>query len=114
MDKKAVVQLRVMFGGKDMSKMMKQMGMDMDEIDAEKVEVHLSNDKKLVFSKPQLSKIEAQGQEIFQLQGNYTEETSIPEEDIELVMQKTEASKEEAKKALESEGDVAGAVMSLQ
>jgi len=97
-----------------MSKMMKQMGMNMDEIDAEKVEIHLSNDKKLVFSNPDISKIKAQGQEIFQLQGNYNEETSIPEEDIELVMEKTEASKEEAKKALENEGDVAGAVMSLQ
>jgi nascent polypeptide-associated complex subunit alpha len=103
-----------MFGGNDMSKMMKQMGMDMDEIDAEKVEVHLSNGKKLVFNSPNLSKIEAQGQEIFQLQGNYNEETSIPEEDIELVMEKTEASREEAEKALESEGDVAGAVMELQ
>jgi len=29
-------------------------------------------------------------------------------------MEKTEASQEEAKKALEDEGDVAGAVMSLQ
>ena len=103
-----------MFGGNDMSKMMKQMGMDMDEIDAEKVEVHLSNGKKLVFNSPDLSKIEAQGQEIFQLQGNYSEETSVPEEDIELVMEKTEASREEAEKALESEGDVAGAVMELQ
>ena len=98
--------------GNDMSKMMKQMGMD--EIDAEKVEVHLSNGKKMVFNSPNLSKIEAQGQEIFQLQGNYDEETSIPEEDIELVMEKTEASREEAEKALESEGDVAGAVMELQ
>ncbi len=103
-----------MFGGKDMAKMMKQMGMDMDEINAEKVEVHLSNDKKLVFKAPQLSKIKAQGQEIFQLQGDYSEESSIPEEDIELVLEKTEASREEAKNALENEGDVAGAVMSLQ
>lgn len=103
-----------MFGGNDMSKMMKQMGMDMEELDAEKVEVHLSNGKKLVFSAPELSKIEAQGKEIFQLQGNYSEETGVPEEDIELVMEKTEASREEAESALEEEGDVAGAVMSLQ
>lgn len=97
-----------------MSKMMKQMGMDMEEIDAEKVEVHLSNGKKLVFSAPELSKIEAQGKEIFQLQGNYTEKTGVPEEDIELVMEKTEASREEAESALKEEGDVAGAVMALQ
>jgi nascent polypeptide-associated complex subunit alpha len=103
-----------MFGGNDMAKMMKQMGMDMEEIDADKVEVHLSNGEKLVFNSPDLSKIEAKGQEIFNLQGNYTEESSIPEEDIELVMEKTEASREEAEKALEKEGDVAEAVMELQ
>ena len=61
-----------MFGGNDMSKMMKQMGMDMDEINADKVTVEVG-EKKMVFKNPSLSKIEAQGQEIFQLQGDYTE-----------------------------------------
>ncbi|MEF8880224.1 MAG: nascent polypeptide-associated complex protein [Candidatus Nanohaloarchaea archaeon] len=103
-----------MFGGNDMSKMMKQMGMDMEELDAEKVEVHLSNGKKLVFSTPEISKIEAQGTEIFQLQGGYSEEAGVPDEDVELVVEKTEASREEAEQALKDEGDVAGAVMSLQ
>jgi len=70
MDKKLLAEIGVMFGG-NMDQMMKQMGMDMEEINAEKVEVHLSNGKKLVFSSPDLSKIEAQGKEIFQLQGNY-------------------------------------------
>jgi nascent polypeptide-associated complex subunit alpha len=112
-DKKLLAETSVMFGG-NMDQMMKQMGMDMEEINAEKVEVHLSNGKKLVFKDPGLSKIEAQGKEIFQLQGNYSEEASIPEQDIELVMEKTEASREEAEKALENEGDVAAAVMSLQ
>ncbi len=96
-----------------MSKMMKQMGMDMDEIDADKVTIEVG-DKKLVFENPSLSKIEAQGQEIFQLQGDYSEEQSVSEEDVELVMQKTEASEEEAKEALEDNDDVAGAVMQLQ
>ena len=102
-----------MFGGNDMSKMMKQMGVDMEDIDADKVEVKIG-DKKLVFSNPDISKIEAQGQEIFQLQGDYTEETEVSKEDVELVMQKTEASESEAREALENNGDVAGAVMDLQ
>jgi len=97
-----------------MSKMMKQMGVDMEELNAEKVEITLSGDKKLVFNSPNISKVKAQGQEIFQLQGNYNEETDIPEEDISLVMEKTEASEEEARKALESTGDVAEAVMKIQ
>ncbi|MFT4892247.1 MAG: nascent polypeptide-associated complex subunit alpha [Candidatus Nanohaloarchaea archaeon] len=102
-----------MFGGKDMSKMMKQMGMDMDEIDADEVVVKVG-DKKLVFSNPQLSKIEAKGQEIFQLQGDYSEVEDISSEDVELVMDKTGCSEEEARKALEDAEDVAEAVMNLQ
>ncbi len=97
-----------------MSKMMKQMGMDLEEIDADKVEV-TAGDKKLVFHSPDLSKIEAQGQEIFQLQGDYTEESAgVPDEDVELVMDKTGASEEEAREALEGTDDVAEAVMELQ
>lgn len=105
-----------MFGGKDMSKMMKQMGMDMDEINADRVVVEVG-DEKMVFSNPELSKISVQGQNIFQLQGDYSTEEAeekVDEEDIELVVEKTGASREEAEKALEEEDDVAGAVMSLQ
>lgn len=102
-----------MFGGKDMSKMMKQMGMDMDEIDADRVVVEVG-DKKMVFNSPQLSKISVQGQDVFQLQGDYEEETSVDEDDVDLVVEKTDASREEARQALEEEEDVAAAVMSLQ
>ncbi|MFB6143702.1 MAG: nascent polypeptide-associated complex protein [Candidatus Nanohaloarchaea archaeon] len=102
-----------MFGGKDMSKMMKQMGVDMEDVDADKVEVKVG-DRKLVFENPSLSKIEAQGQEIFQLQGDYSEEQEVSGEDVELVVEKTGASEEEAREALEENGDVASAVMALQ
>ncbi|PSH00037.1 MAG: nascent polypeptide-associated complex protein [Nanohaloarchaea archaeon SW_4_43_9] len=102
-----------MFGGKDMSKMMKQMGMDMEEIDADKVEVTVG-DKKLIFKNPDLSKIEAKGQEIFQLQGSYSEVEEVSSDDVDLVMEKTGCSEEEAKKALEDAEDVAEAVIELQ
>lgn len=100
-------------GGKNMAKMMKQMGMDMEEIDADSVEVKIG-DKKLVFSNPQISKIEAQGQEIFQLQGDYEEVEEIDSEDVELVMEKADCSEEEAVEALKENDDVASAVLSLQ
>jgi len=104
-----------MFGsGKDMAKMMKQLGMDMEEIDAEEVVVKTGG-KRLVFSNPSLSKIEAQGQEVFQLQGDYKEETAGPEQqDIDLVVEKAGCSEEEAIEALEENDDVASAIMSLQ
>lgn len=96
-----------------MSKMMKQMGMDMEEIDADRVVVEIG-DKKMVFENPELSKISVQGQDMFQLQGDYSEEEDVSGEDVQLVMEKTGASEEEAKKALEDNDDVAGAVMDLQ
>lgn len=96
-----------------MTKMMKQMGMDMEEIDADRVEITVG-EKKLVFDNPNLSKIEAKGQEIFQLQGDYSEEEEVSSEDIELVMQKTGSTEEEARKALQKADDVADAVMELQ
>lgn len=103
-----------MFGGQNLSKMMEQMGMEMEELDADKVEIKVGG-KTLVFDSPEISKINAQGQEIFQLQGSYREEEAGPEEeDVELVMEKTGCSQEDAVKALEENDDVAGAVMSLQ
>ncbi|MFB6245616.1 MAG: nascent polypeptide-associated complex protein [Candidatus Nanohaloarchaea archaeon] len=103
-----------MFGGGDMAKMMKQMGMEMEEIDADRVTVEVG-DRKLVFSSPEISKIEAQGQEIFQLQGSYTEQESGPDgEDVDLVQEKTGCSEQEAVDALKNNEDVASAVMDLQ
>lgn len=101
-----------------MAKMMKQMGVDMDELDADKVEVHMG-DKKLVFSNPSISRIDAQGNEIFQLQGNYSEEDKdsepvVEEEDVDLVVEKTGASREDAREALEDADEVADAIMKLQ
>lgn len=101
-----------------MAKMMKQMGVDMDELDADRVEVHIG-DKKLVFKNPEISRIDAQGNEIFQLQGNYSEEEKssepeVEEEDIDLVVEKTGASREEAREALEDSEEVADAIMKLQ
>ncbi|MFB6199516.1 MAG: nascent polypeptide-associated complex protein [Candidatus Nanohaloarchaea archaeon] len=102
-----------MFGG-NMEQMMKQMGIDMDEIDADRVTVEIG-DKKMVFENPELNRINAQGKEMFQLQGSYTEKEKGPDpEDVELVQEKTGCSEEEAREALKDAGDVAEAVMQLQ
>jgi len=61
-----------------MSKMMKQMGMNMDELDAEKVEVHLSNDKKLVFSNPDISKIKAKAKKSSNYKATTTKKPAYP------------------------------------
>ena len=98
-----------------MQQMMKQMGVDMDEINADKVEIHIG-DKKMVFNDPEVKKMDAQGNEMFHLMGNYKQEekeTGPADEDIELVMEKTDCSREEAEEALTDAEDVAEAVMEL-
>ena len=107
-----------MFGGKDMAKMMKQMGVDMDELDADKVEIHMG-DEKIVFTSPSVSKIDAQGKEMFQLEGKYSREEKdsqpeVKEEDIELVREKTDASEQEAREVLMEAEDPADAIMELR
>lgn len=52
-----------------MEQMMKQMGIDMDELDAESV-VIVTEDEELVFDAPQVTKMDAQGQETYQIVGS--------------------------------------------
>ncbi len=104
-----------MFNPNNMEKMMKQMGMDMDEVPATRVTVETKDGTELVFESPELNKIEVQGQTMFQLQGEYTEQDAGPDqEDVELVMEKTGASEDDAVKALEEHDDLTDAIMSLE
>ncbi len=103
-----------MFNPQNMEKMMKQMGMDMDEVDANRVVVDLG-DKEMVFEKPELNKIKVKGQEMFQLQGDHTIRAKGPaDEDVEMVAEKADVSKEKAREALKDHDEPADAIMSLQ
>jgi len=99
---------------RQMKKMMKQMGLEMDELEAEEVVIKLGNED-IVISSPQVSVIKAKGQKTYQISGREEVRTSLPEEDVNMVAQQAGVSREEAKKALErSEGDLAKAIMELQ
>ena len=124
-------------GGLDPSKMqqmMKQMGIDIDEIDAEEVIIRTS-DEELVFTDADVQRMGAQGQETYNIvgspetrargaseidAGDEAEETDdsedgIPQDDIDLVAQRTGASKSAAREALEAtDGDLAAAVERLE
>ncbi len=107
-----------MFPGKinprQMKKMMKQMGMEMEEIEAIEVIIKLE-DSEIIISNPQVSVIKAMGQKTYQIVGEETVKSTIPEEDIKLVAEQAGVTPEEAKKALEeSNGDLAEAIMKLQ
>lgn len=105
-----------MFDPSNMEQMMKQLGMDMEEMDVDRVTVETSDGRELVFEAPQLSRMEVQGQELFQLQGDYQEVESDAADsgDVELVMERAGVSEDEARAALEEHDSPADAIMSLQ
>ena len=102
-----------------MQQMMKKMGIQQQEIDAQEVIIK-TKDKQFVFSRPQVSRVNMMGQDTFQIIGEPEEKAlsttpDINEEDISTVIQQANVSKEEAEKALkEAEGDIAKAILNLQ
>ena len=100
---------------KNMGRMMKQMGIKNEELDAEKVEITLSGGKKITFNSPQVQLMEVQGQKTYTIMGETITETSIPQEDIKMVAESAEVSEEKAKEALEeNNGDIAEAILKLK
>jgi len=129
-----------MFGGggmnpRKMKQMMKQMGIDVDEIDAERVVIE-TGDGDLVFDDAQVTKMDAQGQETYQIVGSPSEVESgsaagaveaadadadeaeddgIPDEDVALVAERAGVPKSTARETLEdTDGDLAAAIAELE
>jgi len=123
---------------KKMQAMMKQMGIDQEEIDADRVVIECS-DRKIVINDPGVTKIKMQGQESFQITGDVSEvegegdgdseevveslseeesdeveEEDNTEEDVKTIMEKVGCLEEEARKALEeANGDLTEALIGL-
>ena len=101
---------------KKMQAMMKQMGIDQDEIEASKVVIEKNDGGKIVINNPSVTKIDMQGQTNFQVSGDISEEEGVDnaEEDIKTIVEKTGVSEDEAKKALsDAEGDLTEALLNL-
>jgi len=116
---------------KKMAAVMKQLGMSQEEIDASQVIIKKSeNSGKIIIDNPSVVKVKMSGQETFQISGDIREESAGSrdseeaneseesdkefEQDIETIMEKTGADKEEAVLALEkNNGDIAKAILEL-
>jgi nascent polypeptide-associated complex subunit alpha len=134
-----------MFGGggmnpRKMKQMMEQMGIDLDELDAEEVVIRTA-DEELVFTDAQVTRMDAQGQQTYQVVGSPESRprgeadadasavaagddggadaeadagSGITDDDVRTVAEQAGASKSEARDALEAEdGDLAAAIMRL-
>ena len=101
---------------REMEKLMKQMGMNVENVEAEEVIIKC-RDKEIVVKEPVVQKINLQGVVSFQVQGIIEERgiTSFSDEDVSLVMAQADVSEEEARKVLEqTKGDIAEAILILK
>jgi len=131
-----------MFGGgggmnpRKMKQMMEQMGIDMEDIDAQEVIIR-TPDEELVFDDAEVQLMEAQGQKTYQVvgepesrelgsgegsaaaaEGGSDESDSssgVDEDDVELVAMRAGVDEDTAREALEAnDGDLADAVDELE
>jgi len=99
---------------KKMAQLMKQMGIDSQEISAKSVIIE-TEEGRLIIDNPQVTKITMQGQSSFQIAGAVRKVERISEDDVKMVAEQAEASEDEARKALEeANGDMAAAIMKLR
>ncbi|HLD80969.1 MAG TPA: nascent polypeptide-associated complex protein [archaeon] len=102
---------------RQMAKMLKQFGVNTEELKAKKVTMELGG-KTVVFNNAQVFKMNVQGQTMYQVipgtEAGNGEEKGVPEEDVKLVSEQSGAGEERARKALEEfNGDIAKAIDSL-
>jgi nascent polypeptide-associated complex subunit alpha len=132
-----------MFGGggglnpRKMKQMMNQMGIDLEDIDAEEVIIRTAEEE-LVFHDADVQRMDAQGQQTYQIVGEpdsrprgegggETDEAAgaadavggggggdFSEQDVEIVAQRAGVPEETARETLEETGDLAAAVQQLE
>ncbi len=112
---------------KKMKGMLKNMGIDIDELEGVKEVVIRLEDREIVLASPSVAIMDAHGQRTYQISGEATERAvsgneeeapmampDIPDTDVELVVAQTGVESEAARAALvEARGDLAAAIMKL-
>ena len=104
---------------RQMQQMMKQLGIQQQELDATRVEIFLE-DRKLVIEPCQVAAVNAMGQKTWQVTGQAREESlggalEISEDDIATVAEQAGVSEDDARAAIDAaKGDLAAAIMQLQ
>lgn len=107
---------------RQMQQMMKKMGIQQEDIDAEEVIIRCK-DKKIIISNPSVQKVNMMGQKNYQISGTETIEAldeesqdsaDITDEDIKTVASQAQVSEEDAKQALtDTNGNIAEAILLL-
>lgn len=104
---------------RDIEKAMRRMGIQQQEIDATEVIIKTPT-KQLVIKNPHVAKVNAMGQESFQISGVVEERSidvvpDITEDDIKTVMEQTGCDKTTAEVTLQkNKGDIAQTIIELK
>jgi len=110
---------------RQMERMMRQMGMKVDQIHNVSKVVIFSEEGDIVITNPQVTKTRIMGQTMYQVVGEQSAESpptkaeavgepTVSEEDVQLVASQARTSKERAREALlKAKGDIAEAIISL-
>lgn len=100
-----------------MKQMMKQMGINIDEIPNVEEVIIRTPEVDIVFKDANVTIMNAQGTDTYQIVGTpekLPRKLQIPSDDIKIVAEQTGVSEEKAKEALEnSKGDLAEAILAL-
>ena len=104
---------------RDLEKAMKRMGIQQQDIDAVEVIIKTS-DKILTIKNPHVAKVNAMGQESFQITGVVEEKSidtapEVTEDDIKTVIEQTGVDKKTVETALKkNKGDIAQTIIELK
>ena len=101
---------------KMLAQAMKKMGIKQEEIPATEVIIRTPEGKDLIIRNPQVSKVNAMGQESLQIIGDIEEMSQeASDEDVDTVVSQTGVSKEKAKNALKQHNnDLAATILALK
>ncbi len=106
-------------GNRQVRRMLDRMGLNMTELNGVQEVIIKTKDKEIIIKGPTVAELKAQDSTIYQIIASEIEEKALErkkftEDDIMLVAQQANVSKEEAIKALEdADGDLAKAILSL-
>lgn len=102
---------------RQLNQMMRRLGINVTTIENVEQVLIQTDSKEYVFEDVEVTVMEAQGQKTYQISGSPKVRNRGEDkvnEDVQLVMEQTGKSEEEAKKALEeSQGDIAEAILKL-
>ncbi len=98
---------------KNMAKMMKQMGIQSEEIPAKRVIIE-QEDGNIFIDSPQVTQVKVQGQLTYQIAGIVSKKSVVSAEDVKMVMESANVDESAARSALEAaSGDIAEAIVKL-